>query len=148
MAITDLLKAVRIALNMRVRDKRALIMELAVQAAVHAPGIPAAAIEQALLAREQLGSTGLGDGFALPHARIEGLGHFVGLFARLSRPIDVQAIDGKPVDLVFLLLIPGEADDHVGVLAAVARRFRDAAVRQALRKAATPDDALRILAAS
>ena len=145
MDIADLLSLDRITLNLRVRDKRALIAELSALAAPHTPGLPAASIEQALGAREQLGSTGLGNGFALPHARLDGLGGFVGLFVRLARAIDFEAIDGKPVDTVFLLLIPGGSTDHVGALAAVTRRFRDPAVRERLRGAPSPAESLRIL---
>ena len=65
-------------------------------------------IVNALRAREELGSTGLGEGFALPHARIEGLDHFFGMFARLKRPVHFDLVDAKPVDLVFLLLSSGD----------------------------------------
>ena len=143
MEIADFIAADRIALNLRVRDKAQLLRELAKRAAAGS-GVPVAAIQSALLAREGLGSTGLGKGFALPHARIEGLKQFVGLFARLARPIDYDAIDGAPVDLVFLLLMPAEAGNaHVAALAAVSRRFRDADTVARLRKA----DAAAALAA-
>ena len=145
MEIADLLTAERVALNVRVRDKRTLIAELARLAAPHTPGIDAPAIEQALLAREQLGSTGVGSGVALPHARLDGLAAFVGLYLRPARAIDYDAIDRKPVDSVFLLLIPGASDDHVSALAAVSRLLRDADVRTRLRDAGSPVDAWRIL---
>ena len=91
------------------------------------PGLTPEAVQAALAAREQLGSTGLGAGFALPHARIEGLDAYLGLFVRLAKPIDFEAIDGKPVTLVFVLLIPSETTiPHVAALAAISRRFRDA----------------------
>ncbi len=138
MDIDELLSADRVMLGMRVRDKPALLAELARLAASHAPGVLPADIEAALLGRERLGSTGLGAGFALPHARLAGLGGFLGLFVRLSRPIEYDAIDGKPVDLVFLLLIPAEAMDHVAALAAVSRLFRDPAVVAQVRKASAP----------
>jgi len=96
-----------------------------------------------LTSPEDLGSTGLGKGFALPHARIDGLPKFFGLFARLARAIDYDAIDGNPVDLVFLLLMPANAgNEHVAALAAVSRRFRDAEAASRLRKA----DAATVLA--
>lgn len=147
MEIADLLTEQRIALNLRARDKRAMIAELARLAAADAPELTASAIEQALLARERLGSTGLGAGFALPHARLEGLARFVGLFARPARPVDFDAIDGQPVDTVFLLLIPGESTDHVGALAAISRRFRDPGLRARLRAARTPGEVLALLTA-
>src|SRR5690349_5177842 len=125
MDIADLLTDGRIALNLRVRDKRALLAELARLAAAQAQGVSATQVEAALQAREALGSTGLGRGFALPHARLEHLGSFVGVFVRLARPVAFDAIDGEPVDTVFLLLIPAAAEEHVSVLAAISRRFRD-----------------------
>ena len=85
-------------LDVRPRDKSQLIGEVARAFGRLVPGLTPEAVEAALLAREQLGSTGLGAGFALPHARIEGLGGYLGLFVRLAKPIDFDAIDGKPVD--------------------------------------------------
>lgn len=136
MDIADFLTPDRIALVPRVRDKGQLLADLAARVAPDCDGIPAGTILAALLTREGLGSTGLGKGFALPHARIEGLKRFIGLFARLARPISYDAIDGAPVDLVFLLLMPAEASgQHMSALAAVSRRFRDAGVTTALRTA-------------
>ena len=136
MEIADLIAQNRIALDLRVRDKAQLLRDLAKRAEPSCDGVSAATIEAALRSREALGSTGLGRGFALPHARIDGLTRFVGLFARLDRPIDFDAIDGAPVDLVFLLLMPDEAGNgHVAALAAVSRRFRDVEIVARLRKA-------------
>lgn len=145
MDIADLLAPSRVVLDIRARDKAHLITDLARLAAAQAPAVAAANIEAALLAREQLGSTGLGAGFALPHARIEGLGQWFGLFVRLTRPIEFDAIDGKPVDLLFLLLIPAGMAEHVSALAAVSRRFRDTAMVGKLRKCATPAAAYALL---
>lgn len=136
MDIADFLTPERIILDVRPRDKAQLIGEIARQFGRLAPGLKVEAIETALLAREQLGSTGLGSGFALPHARIDGLAGYLGLFARLAKPIDFDAIDGKPVQLVFVLLIPPvTAVPHVAALAAISRRFRDPALAARLRKA-------------
>ena len=144
MDIADFIAADRVVLDLRVRDKDSLLRELAKRAAAACGGLKADAIHAALRAREELGSTGLGKGFALPHARIEGLPRFVGFFARLSRPVAYDAIDGAPVDLVFLLLMPAEeGHDHVAALAAVSRRFRDLAIVARLREA----DAVGALAA-
>jgi PTS system nitrogen regulatory IIA component len=136
MEIADFIAKDRIALDLRVRDKAQLLRELAKRAEPHGGGIAADTILAALLSRETLGSTGLGKGFALPHARIEGLPGFVGLFARLARPIEYDSIDRTPVDLVFLLLMPAGSDNNsVAALAAVARRFRDGQTVARLRKA-------------
>jgi PTS system nitrogen regulatory IIA component len=98
--------------------------------------VPAEAVLAALQSREALGSTGLGKGFALPHARVEGLTRFIGLFARLGRPIEYDAIDGAPVDVVFLLLMPADAANaQMAALAAVSRRFRNGDTMVRLRKA-------------
>jgi PTS system nitrogen regulatory IIA component len=135
MELTDLIAPPGVLLDVRARDKAHLITELSRIAASQTPSVAPASIEAALQARERLGSTGLGAGFALPHARVEGLARFLGLFVRLSRPIEFDAIDGKPVDLLFLLLIPSDATDHVGALAAISRRFRDRGLAGGLRKA-------------
>ncbi len=124
--------------GLRPRDKLALLTELCrhAGAALHRdPG----AIAAAVLARESLGTTGFGAGLAIPHARLADLNAPAGFLARLSRPIAYGAIDGAPVDLVYLLLSPA-ADDaaHLATLAAVARRLRDPSFLAALRAAATP----------
>jgi PTS system nitrogen regulatory IIA component len=102
-----------------------------------------------LLLREELGSTGLGAGFALPHARIEGLTDYLGLFIRLAKPIDFNAIDSKPVQLMFVLLIPSETTvSHVAALAAISRKFRDAALVTKILHIRTPVDAYGFLTES
>ena len=136
MKIADLLNAGDVAIGVRATDKSQLLNDLARRGAT-GTGTDSGVLASALLARERLGSTGLGKGFALPHARVPGLTRFFGAFVRLVRPIDFQAIDEQPVDLVFLLLIPAEAgNDHVAALAAIARRLRDAEVLRQARKAA------------
>jgi PTS system nitrogen regulatory IIA component len=136
MDIIDFLSPDRVILDVRSRDKAQLIGEIARHFGRLVPGLRPEVVETALLARERLGSTGLGSGFALPHARIEGLDDYLGLFARVSRPVDFDAIDGKPVRLVFVLLIPSSVS-HVAALAAISRRFRDPALAPKLAKAET-----------
>jgi nitrogen PTS system EIIA component len=148
MDLADFIAADRIALDIRVRDKPQLLQELARRVAPAGGGVSADTILSALRSREELGSTGLGKGFALPHARIESLKQFIGLFARLARPIDFEAIDGAPVDLVFLLLMPADAgNNQVAALAAVSRRFRDGGTLTGLR-GADAATALRLLSAA
>lgn len=149
MDIADFLTPEQIVLDLRARDKTQLLQELARRAA--ASGVAADTLAGALLAREQLGSTGLGNGFALPHARIDGLGRFFGLFVRLARPLEYDAIDGQPVDLVFLLLMPGQeprngGDGSITGLARVARRFREADTTRRLRDCQGAAEAFAILA--
>ena len=129
-------------LVLRARDKDAALAELAKRAGALL-GVPAAPIGLALAAREALGSTGIGAGIALPHARVSLSATPLALFARLERPISWDSIDQKPVDLVFLLLSPIEpADIHLKVLAMVTRRLRDGQVAAGLR-AITDRKALR-----
>jgi PTS system nitrogen regulatory IIA component len=146
MEITDFLTPDRIILDLRARDKTQLIAEVARAFGRLAPAPRPDVVEAALLAREQLGSTGLGNGFALPHARIEGLAHYLGMFVRLVKPIEFLAIDGKPVRLVFVLLIPSETTvPHVTALAAISRRFRDVDLVAKLGKAETQASAYGFL---
>ena len=128
-----------VLLGLKATSKRQLLRSLA-QAASRVTGVDAEAILEALLQRERLGTTGLGEGIAIPHARIADLPAFTGFFARLAKPVDFEAVDGRPVDLVFLLLAPeGAGADHLKVLARVARLLRDPEIREALR--ACPDPA-------
>jgi len=147
MEIADFLTPERVVLDVRARDKPQLIAEIARQFTQNVPTLQAKAVETALLARETLGSTGLGEGFALPHARIEGLNSYLGLFMRLAKPIEFEAIDGKPVLLLFVLLIPAEtAIPHVAALAQVSRRFRDPDLVTRLRRVALRNEAYELLA--
>jgi len=132
--IADFLAPDRVITAIRVNDKAQLLAELARRAA-GAIGIPALSIRAALEARERLGSTGVGGGIAIPHAQIPGLDRFYGLFVRLYRPIEYEAIDTRPVDLVFLLLIPANAKEHLRALASISRRLRDQTIASELRHA-------------
>ena len=103
-------------------------------------------IMDAVMERERLGSTGVGEGVAIPHARLEGLTAPLGAFARLAAPVDFEALDNRPCDLVFMLLAPIAAGaDHLRALAAVSRAFREPSIRAALRNAQTRDDVCSIL---
>jgi len=127
-------------------NKKALIQQLAA-AAARISGIAAKDIVASLAAREKIGSTGFGAGTAIPHGKIEGLPGVFGYFARLSQPIDFQAIDGLPVDLVFLLLSPPDAGaDHLKALATVSRVFRDRQTVAKLRGARSKDALFALLA--
>lgn len=141
----DLISPDAVVVGLRAADKPTLLAELSRQAAART-GVPSERIMAALVARERLGSTGLGGGFALPHARVEGIARATALFARLARPIEYGAVDGARVDLVCLLLIPASGTDHVAALAAVARRLRQDAVAQGLRTSADAASAYALLA--
>ena len=126
-------------------NKKALFQQLAA-AAAKLTGVPAKIIAASLNAREKIGSTGFGDGAAIPHCKIEGLDQVSGYFARLSTPVDFQSIDGLPVDLVFLLLSPPDAGaDHLKALARVSRLFRDPQIVAKLRGARSKDALFALL---
>ncbi|MEM7524779.1 MAG: PTS IIA-like nitrogen regulatory protein PtsN [Pseudomonadota bacterium] len=126
-------EATLVALN--ATSKKHLMQELAQRAASAYEMDPRVAFD-ALLERERLGSTGMGRGVAIPHARIESLDKIVGVFARLSKPVDYDAADGEPVDLVFALFAPEDAGaNHLRALARISRCLRDASVCAKLRGA-------------
>jgi nitrogen PTS system EIIA component len=147
MPLGELLPADHIVVGLRVSSKAQLLQDLARRAAI-ALSLDQNMILEALQVRENLGSTGLGKGFALPHARLAALSGFFALFARLARPIDFAAIDDNPVDLVILLLTPADAgNQHLATLAALSRPLREAGFMQRLRQA--PDaEAVHALLAS
>ena len=121
--------------DVRVSDKTRLLQELAHRAAISL-NLAAEQISAEILKREELGSTGTGGGVAIPHARIQELNKPFGIFARLNRPIDFQAIDARPVDLVFLLLLPANpVGEQLKALASVARKLRDPLSLRGLRSA-------------
>ena len=139
MKITDVIGPEQVEVGLRVSDKAQLLRELSRRAAA-VVSIDQSVLHDALLARENLGSTGLGKGFALPHARLDTLPALFALFVRLARPIEFAAIDGQPVDLIILLLTPANAgSQHLAMLAALSRPLRDAEFVQRLRRA--PDTA-------
>ena len=145
MDIADLITPQRVIAVLQAGEKPQLLRELSERAAKQLE-IDSVAILEALRSREMLGSTGVGQGIALPHARIAGLEQFFGLFARLERPINFDAIDDGPIDLVFLLLIPEQAgNEHLAALAAVSRRLRQREVAVRLRSAQASSELYEIL---
>jgi PTS system nitrogen regulatory IIA component len=137
MDVSEFLSWRDVLYDVDVRDKPALLRRLAQQAAGNLE-LNALEIANALDAREKLGSTGTGGGIAIPHARLAKVKRSIGAFARTKRRIDFDAIDGNPVDLVFLLLLPANQEGgNLSALASVARRLRDAATQARLRKASS-----------
>ena len=135
MDLASLVDPSRVVFGARANNKEQLLLDLASRAAASL-NLDPKAIFNALRAREELGSTGLGEGFALPHARIEGLDCFFGIFVRLKRPVLFDSVDAKPVDLVFLLLTPATAQgEHLAALATVSRHLRDREFAARLRRA-------------
>lgn len=110
-------------------------------------GIARSAVFDSLFAREKLGSTGLGQGIAIPHGRIKGLKEARGAFLRLASPVPFDAPDGKPVSILFVLLVPEQAtEQHLQILSELAERFSDRACREALCNADSPESIRQILA--
>ena len=133
MTITDLVAPEAILPALKVNSKKQALQELAARAA-DLTGQNERAIFEVLLQREKLGTTAVGYGVAIPHGKLPKLEKLFGLFARLERPIDFEAMDGQPVDLVFLLLAPeGAGADHLKALARIARLLRDQDVAKKLR---------------
>jgi PTS system nitrogen regulatory IIA component len=134
MPLTDLVAPDAIVPALKVNSKKQALQELTAKAA-ELTGQSERAILEILLQREKLGSTGVGNGIAIPHGKLPTLNRLFGLFARLERPIDFEALDGQPVDLVFLLLAPeGAGADHLKALARVARLLRDTDTANKLRE--------------
>jgi nitrogen PTS system EIIA component len=135
MEIKDFLSPDNALIKVRVPDKTRLLQELAARAAA-ALNLDANLVSIELLKREALGSTGTGDGVAVPHARIPDLKRPFGILLRLRHAIDFDSIDGKPVDIVFLLLLPQSQGDPLNALASVARKLRDPESVRRIRNAA------------
>ena len=126
-------------------NKRSLLTQLASLASARI-GVPSAAILATISEREKLGSTGFGQGVAIPHGKVEGLSQIYCLFVRLSEPVRYKAIDSEPVDLVFLLLSPPEAGaDHLKALAAISRVVRHAPTLEKMRGARSRDALAAVL---
>jgi nitrogen PTS system EIIA component len=138
MNISEFLSPADVLIGVRATQKRQLLKELAQKIAETAALSPEL-INSELLKREDLGSTGTGAGIAIPHARISGLEKPRGLLVRLKKPIDFESIDGQPVDLVFVLLLPAAAEaGQLSALAAVARQLRTPEEVARMRDARTP----------
>jgi len=132
MDIADLLTPRGVIAQLRASNKRQALQEIARRAAAMT-GVAERRIYEALAERERLGSTGIGRGIGVPHAKLADLPRLYGLFARLERPIPFEAVDDQPVDLVFVLLAPAAGAEHLRALARVSRLLRDAATCQKLR---------------
>ena len=136
MELADLIARDAILPAVKAGSKKQILQEVALRAR-DAYGMDARQVVEGLLAREKLGSTAMGGGVAIPHARLPDLKSIVGLFARLDKPADFEAADGQGVDLVFVLLAPEESGaDHLRALARVSRLLRDPELRGKLRETA------------
>ena len=134
-----------IVANLKASSKKQALQELSQQAAV-LTGLHERTIFDVLLQREKLGTTGIGRGIAIPHGKMQELERLHGIFARLPKPVDFDAIDEQPVDLIFLLLAPESAGaDHLKALARISRLLRDDAICAKLRGADDPEALFALL---
>lgn len=121
---------------LRARAKKQVLQELSAEAVRQLPALDEREVFETLLQRERLGSTGIGDGVAIPHGKLARLDRLFGLVARMERPVDFEALDGQPVDIAFLLLAPeGAGADHLKALAQVARVLREPGMLERIRAA-------------
>jgi len=133
MELREILRPDAVIEKLTVTSKKQILQEVARRAAT-VSGLDERTIFDTLLERERLGTTGVGNGIAIPHGRLAGLDRPVGVFARLTRAIDFDAVDDQPVDIVFMLLAPNDAGaDHLKALARVSRLFRNKEICEKLR---------------
>lgn len=145
MPLSDFLTQDAIVAGLKVNSKKQALQELAERAAA-VSGLNEREIFDTLLQRERLGSTGIGHGIAIPHGKLAKVPKLFGVFARLDKPVDFEALDGEPVDLLFVLIAPESAGaDHLKALARVARVLRDGNVTAKLRAAQDADALFAVL---
>jgi PTS system nitrogen regulatory IIA component len=133
MLLSDFISPDSVVSSLKAKTKKQLLQDLSARAA-RLTGLQERDIFDVLLQRERLGSTGLGHGIAIPHGKLAGLKRIAGIFARLAEPIEFDAVDGAPVDIVFLLLAPeGAGADHLKALARISRLLREGGAVEKLR---------------
>ena len=133
MDLSDLISPEAMIASLKAKNNKQLLQALSAHAA-RLTGLEERDIFDTLLQRERLGSTGLGQGIAIPHGKFTGLTRIVGVFAKLAEPVDFDAVDGAPVDIVFLLLAPeGAGADHLKALARISRLLREGSAVEKLR---------------
>lgn len=145
MDLSDLVSPDAVIPTLKVQSKKQAIQALAEKAA-SLTGVPEREIFDTLLQRERLGSTGVGHGIAIPHGKLVTFDAIIGVFARLETPIEFEALDGEPVDLIFLLLASeGAGADHLKALARIARVFRNSHITSKLRETRDADSIYAVL---
>lgn len=133
MDLSDLIEVSAVMPALKANSKKQLLQLLAEKAAA-VTGLPEREVFDTILQRERLGSTGVGNGIAIPHGKLPGISRITGIFARLENPVDFEALDDQPVDLVFLLLAPeGAGADHLKALSRIARVLRDSDIVSKIR---------------
>lgn len=139
MHVSDILTAERTANGVPAGSKKRLLEKASSLIAQSDPNLGEGEVFESLLSRERLGSTGVGRGVAIPHGRLAGVERTVGAFVRLDEPVDYDAADGQPVDLLFALLVPeSSTEEHLQLLATLAEMFSDDQLLKRLREAESP----------
>jgi PTS system nitrogen regulatory IIA component len=136
--LSNILSAAQVMLDLEAGSKKRVFEQAGMLFENHL-GLARSVVFESLFAREKLGSTGLGQGIAIPHGRIKGLKQAAGAFLRLSTPVPFDSPDGRPVNLLFVLLVPEQAtEQHLQILSELAQRFAEKPFREALLAAADP----------
>jgi PTS system nitrogen regulatory IIA component len=149
MLIHDLLSPERISLDLHAGSKKRLLELISEKLADNSSELDQREVFDSLVSRERLGSTGLGEGVAIPHGRVAGIHHVEAAFFRLAKPLAFEAADGKPVDVLFALAVPEECgEDHLKLLAHIAELFSQPGFVDAVRSAESPAALLKLLAGS
>lgn len=145
MTVSALLSPDRVFIDPNISSKKKLL-EFIANTVTEQCGLAQSKLFNSLLDRERLGSTGLGNGFAVPHARLPDLKETIGFFVKLANPINFDAPDNQPVDLIFCIIIPEHAtDEHLQILASLAKIFSQSSIREAIRTAHTDSDVTHII---
>ncbi|MGD8345775.1 MAG: PTS IIA-like nitrogen regulatory protein PtsN [Lysobacterales bacterium] len=146
MLIHDLLTPDRVSFDVHAGSKKRLLELISVKLAENSDELNQRDVFDSLITRERLGSTGLGNGVAIPHGRISGISQVEAAFFRLSKPMPFEAADGKPVDLIFALAVPEDCgEDHLKLLAHIAELFGEPGLLEAVRSAETPAELLKLI---
>ncbi|MBW1681128.1 MAG: PTS sugar transporter subunit IIA [Deltaproteobacteria bacterium] len=146
MKLSEIIDKESIITELRAKDKKGVLEELALAVASREPAVDSAALVRVLLERERLGSTGIGDGVAIPHGKLGGLTQPIISFGRSTQGLDFDSMDGQPAYLFFLLVAPENSTSvHLKALAKIARILRSSAFRQKLMEARTKEELYRAI---
>lgn len=146
MLIHDLLSPERISFDVHASSKKRLLEVISEKLAGNSDQLSQREIFESLIARERLGSTGLGQGVAIPHGRVKGIQHVEAEFLRLAKPLPFEASDGEPVDVLFALAVPEDCgEDHLKLLAHIAELFSEPGFMEALRSTKSSAGLLKLL---
>ena len=149
MNIASILTSDCVLFQQECNSKKRILENIASHLCTQNPSLDSGNVFSALIARERLGSTGIGQGIAIPHCRIPGCTGTIGVLVTLKQPVDFDAIDNAPVDIIFVLVVPEDNDqEHLTTLAALAEFFSDKDRQRQLRKAKNPDMLYKIITAS